>query len=382
MSYSTIDLSLKLGKLVPEAAPAMIMEALKSVTVTQQDKGPCTFQMSFNADRTGKFSDDYPIISSPLLKATNRVIISVIIDSQEKVLMDGFITNVELSHSSSSGSATLSITGEDVSVMMDLMELSFEYPAMGPELIVGAVLAKYVAIGVVPTVIPPTASIVSDPLEQVPQQNDTDRNYLNWLASQYGYVFRVRPGSPMTNYAYWGPLIHVGLPQKVLNVNLGPATNVEDINFTYDAMQPTLVHGMLQDNEPLEEDIPVVTLQAIRLQPMAENDGLTSNQPFVKNTLFTDPRLGSIGGLLEAQMTTNRSTDQVVSGQATIDTLRYGSVVETPGVIPVRGAGHSYDGNYYVSQVTHAISEGSYKQNIGIQREGVGSLVTNVGEFI
>jgi hypothetical protein len=266
--------------------------------------------------------------------------------------------------------------------MMDLYEISIEYPAMGNALIVGAVLAKYVALGVIPIIIPPIGAPVSDPLERTPQQNDTDRNYLNWLANQSGYIFRVRPGFPMQNYAYWGPIFQAGLPQKALSVNLGPATNVQDINFTYDALQPNLVHGMLQDDEPLEEDLPVITLQAIRLQPMARNDGLTVNQPFVKNSQFTDPRLGIIGGLIEAQMTTNRSTDQVVSAQGTVDTLRYGAIIETPGVIPVRGVGDSFDGNYYVSQVTHTISLGQYTQSFNLQREGTGSLITTVGELI
>jgi len=382
MSYSKVNLSLKLGKFIPEPAPLSIMEALKSISVSQQDQGPCTFQITFNADRTGKFSNDYPIVSSPYLKATNRIIISVMIDSTEKVLMDGFITNIELNIASSSGPATLTVTGEDISVMMDLFELSFEYPALGPELIVAAVLAKYIALGVIPVVIPTVSAIVSDPLVQVPQQNATDREYLNSLASQNGYVFRVRPGLDKTNYAYWGPLIKMGLPQKVLNVNLGPATNVENISFNYDALKSNLVHGMLQDNEPDELDLPVMTLQAIRLQPMATKDGLTSNQPFVKNLQFTDPRLGITKGLVEAQMATNRSTDQVVTASGTVDTLRYASFIETPGVLPVRGVGDSYDGNYYVSQVTHDISLGKYTQNFTIQREGIGSTVSRVGDIL
>ena len=382
MSDSKVNLSLKLGKAIPTSAPLEIMEALKSAQITQQDQGPCTFQLTFNADRTGGFSSDYPILSSPLLKATNRVLISVFIDSQETVLMDGFITNVEITHSSSSGSATMTVTGEDVSVMMDLIELSFEYPGLGDALIADAVLVKYAALGVIPVVIPPVGAPVSDPLENTPQQNDTDRNYLNYLASQNGYIFRVRPGTPMVNYAYWGPLIKVGIPQKVLNVNLGPATNVDDINFNYDALKPYLVHGMIQDGEPEEEDLPVLTLQATRLQPMAKYDGLTVNQPFVKNNIFTDPRLGYTMGLIEAQMATTRSTDDVVTGSATVDTLRYGSIVETPGAIPVRGMGDSFDGNYYVSQVQHTISMGEYKQNLTLQREGIGSLISNVGAYL
>ncbi len=382
MNISKINLSLKLGKAIPSAAPLIIMEALKSIQVTQTDSGPCTFQMTFNADRTGTFSSDYPILSSPLLKATNRVIISITINSTENVLMDGFITHTEINHSEKSGTATFTVTGEDISVMMNLYQVSMAYPAMGTDAIALAVLAKYAALGVIPEVIPNLGLPISDPLERTQQQTMTDRDFLKWLAEQAGYIFRVRPLPGMTNKAYWGPLIHVGLPQKALNVNLGAATNVDDISFNYDALAPTLVHGLLQDDELEGVDVPVITLQAVRLQPMAQDDGLTSNQPFVKNVAFIDPRLGAVGGLLEAQMTTNRSTDQVVTGKGTVDTLRYGAVIDTPGVIPIRGMGHSYDGNYYVSTVTHTISLGEYKQAFDIQREGLGSTINKIGELV
>ena len=381
MTVSKVNLKLQLGKVLPSAAPAQIMEALSSVNISHGDSGPSTFQLTFNADRTAKFSNDYPVVSSPLLRATNRVIISVELDSTETVLMDGFITHTELSYAEEQGNASYTVTGEDVSVMMSLFERSTEYPGLGDDLIVGVVLAKYMALGIVPEIVPNPKSPVSDPLDEVPQQNCNDRDYISSLAQQNGYVFRVRPFLNKVNKAYWGPIVQIGVPQKPLNVNLGGASNVEHIQFSYDALAPTLVHGMLQDGEPLEEDMPVITVDAVRLQPMAEHSGLVRNQPFVKNAAFQDSRLNFVRGMLEAQVTTDRSTDNVVSAQGTVDTIRYGAVIQSPGVIPVRGIGHSYDGNYYVSNISHTIQDGQYKQDFTIQREGTGSTISNVGDL-
>ena len=61
-----------------------------------------------------------------------------------------------------------------------------------------------------------------------------------------------------------------------------------------------------------------------------------------------------------------------------LDTLRYGAVLEAPGLVPVRGAGFTYDGTYYVQQVTHQISRGNYKQRFTLTREGTGSLIAEV----
>ena len=82
--------------------------------------------------------------------------------------------------------------------------------------------------------------------------------------------------------------------------------------------------------------------------------------------------------MIDAQSTTDTSTDRVVVGQGQLDTLRYGAVLEAPGLVDVRGVGYSYDGTYYVQQVKHSIRRGGYTQNFTLTREGVGSTITEV----
>ena len=43
-------------------------------------------------------------------------------------------------------------------------------------------------------------------------------------------------------------------------------------------------------------------------------------------------------------------------------------------LVGVRGVGNSYDGSYYVKQVTHRLKLGEYKQSFSLSREGRGSL--------
>src|SRR5262249_44556940 len=209
MIPSAINLQLSLGTAAPSPAPAYLTEKLESVEVTRKDNGPSGFQLVFKADRTNGLSADFALLSSPLLQPNIRVIVSVTIDSTPTVLIDGFITQQELAHSKQFGASTLSVTGEDVSVLMDRVELSCEYPQLSDAAIVLLVLAKY-ALVATPTVVPTLASIAPFALERVPQQNATDRCYIQQLASPYGYIFHVRP-SPMAgmNIAYWGPPIRV-----------------------------------------------------------------------------------------------------------------------------------------------------------------------------
>lgn len=377
MNGPGITLSLGLGKALTSPAPKFIAEALQTVVVTQSDTSPTGFQLVFHADRTKQLSQDYALLSSPLLAPSNRVTVTVTLNGTPHTLMDGFITNQELSHSQEFGPATLTVTGEDVSVLMDLYEYPLEYPAMGDAAIVALVLGKYSMIGIIPEIIPTPSDLVSLPVDRVPQQNSTDRAYLKYLACPYGYLFHVKPGPvAATNIAYWGPPSRIGSPQPALTVGMGPATNVESINFNYNALDPYLVHGMVQD-DTADSDLPVATLNSTRI-PLSSRPALLANKPFIRNLQFTDPRFGIVEALVEAQSMTNVSADQVVTVQGQLDTIRYGNILNAPGLVGMRGVGNSYDGTYYVKSVTHRLSRGSYKQKFTLTRSGTGSLVTHV----
>jgi hypothetical protein len=99
-----------------------------------------------------------------------------------------------------------------------------------------------------------------------------------------------------------------------------------------------------------------------------------------RRNLFTDPRYGYMQAYVDAQAQTDTSTDRAVTAQGELDTLRYGSILDAPGLVDVRGAGRSYDGRYRVSTVTHSLARGSYKQAFTLVREGTGSTISRVAE--
>jgi len=67
-----------------------------------------------------------------------------------------------------------------------------------------------------------------------------------------------------------------------------------------------------------------------------------------------------------------------VSGQGTLDVLRYGRLLQARQLVGVRGAGMAFDGLYYVKSVTHSIKPGQYKQNFSLSRNGLVSSVPKV----
>jgi hypothetical protein len=372
-----VNLTLLIGPTVPIPATPDIAEAVQSVSVTHNDEGRSGFQLVLQVGRAGPTDLlDYRLLLNPLLRPFNRVVLLVLFNAIPRVLMDGVITNQQFSPGNQPGAATLTLTGEDVSVMMDLEKKRAEHPAQNEIIIALKLIAGYARYGLIPVVIPPTTIDQPIPTERTPVQQGTDLEYLKNMAQRYGYVFYVEPGpAPGTNFAYWGPPVRTGVPQRALSVNVGPETNVESVNFSYNAMAPTIVKDEIQDRLT-NQKLPVITFVSTRMPPLAAMPALPFNLPNVRSSLLENggSGLNFMQAYARAQGITDKSLDNVVTAQGELDALRYGDLLKPRGLVGLRGAGFTYDGWYYVKSVSHAISKGQYKQRFTLTREGTGSL--------
>ena len=371
-----IAMRLYLGAALPSPAPEAVLRSLTSAQVIRKDNDPGGFQLTFNADRTKGAGADYGLLQSPLLKPGIRAVIAVQMNGTETILIDGFITNQELSHDRQFGGAALTVSGEDVSYAMDRVELSLEFPQMGDSMIVAAALAKYSAVAA-PLVSPTATDLIPMEEERTPQQNSTDRAMVKQLAGVHGYIFCIQPTPVLgVNTAYWGPP-RIGPTAPALTVDMGSATNVETLSFHQDASAPVLMYGFVQDRDT-EEDMPLATTTSTRLPPLAADPALDVANPLQARRLFVDPRYGYLRAMADAQAVTDISTDRVVTATGVVDTTRYGAVLEAPGLVAVRGVGRSYDGRYYLPEVTHQFTRGTYRQSFTLTREGTGSTIERV----
>lgn len=377
---TTARAQLLLG-VVPAPAPPEIAEAFESLTVTQTDSGITSgWQLALRADRKTTPANDVDLVEHPLLRPFTRVIVSLSTGSGlPTVLLDGFITHLELTPSQNGQGGLLTITGDGVDAMMDFKDFTTGYPGYTDEMIVGEVLLKYTAVGVIPEIVPPIPpGDIPDPLESCVVQNSTDMCFLRKLATRYGYVFYVKPGPTVgMNTAYWGPPKRILPPQHALTVDMGQDTNVDSLSFAYDAKAPTLVFGKVR-SEMLGIDIPVPTTVPLRVPPLAAEPAVITQLPFVDSRLYSNPAFEPAQALWEANAITHTSTDRVVTAKGSLDVARYGHVLDAPGVVGVRGAGFTYDGNYYVNSVTHHLAVGSFTQDFELAREGTGSTVGSV----
>ena len=179
-----INLQLYVGPLVPIPAPRAVMDALTDIEVTIKDVERSGFQLSFT------LSNDSPLHTLFLLTSGGpipilRVVIAVIFNGTPHVLIDGVVTNSQVSQSSDGRHSTLSVTGEDLSVLMDKINFSgFPFPALPAEGRVALLLLKYALLGIIPLVIPSILIDVPIPITRIPSQEGTDLAYIKALAAE------------------------------------------------------------------------------------------------------------------------------------------------------------------------------------------------------
>jgi hypothetical protein len=304
-----------------------------------------------------------------------RVVISVTVRGVTTVLIDGVMTNHEVTGGGAGTKPTLTVTGEDLTRVMDYIDFSgTPFPAMPDFARVLTVLAKYAPLGVIPKVIPSVLIDVPIPTDRIPLQRGKDLEYIRLLADRVGYVFYMDPGPvPGVSTAYWGPEIKVGQPQPALNVDMDAHTNVDSLSFNYDSERATLPLLMIHVREtktPIVIPLPSVTPLS---PPLGAVPPIPKNIEWLDGLAKYSPVQAAAIGMAKAA-----KSAEVVTASGSLNVLRYGRVLLPRKLVGVRGAGTAFDGLYYVRQVTHAIRRGSYTQNFTLSRNGLVSTTPTV----
>ena len=356
-------LQLLIGPTIPVPAPFEIIDAIRGVTVTNNDSGRDGFQISLAVGRDSPI--DYGLLLRNYFEPPSRIVIVVMLGMLPKVLIDGIITNHQLAPSNTPGGSTLVVTGEDVSLKLDLDEKSNTYPNQADSDIVTSIIGQYAAYNLAPLVTPTTDRPQEN--ERVTTQQGTDLAFIQELARRNGFVFYIEPTAVLVNTAHWGLQDYSAPLQSALTIGQGPATNVESLSFTLNALGPATPQVTIV--EPTTRiAIPIPVPSGLR-PPLARNPTVSLRTTLPRNTANLDPAQAA----LEAAASATATVD-AVTGTGQLNTVRYGDVLRARRLIDVRGAGDSYDGRYYVKQVTHQIKRGEYKQSFSMSREGRGAL--------
>jgi hypothetical protein len=373
-----IQLTLMIGPVIPVPAPRVVLDALESVEVRSSAGSASGFTLTFQFSSKSELNTIFLIAGaqsiSPVTPAL-RVMLIVTLNGTAQPLFDGVMTNVEVQPGGPGQAGTVTVTGEDLTKVMDMQDWSgLPFPAMPIEARVALLCAKYAPYGIIPLVIPNLFPDVPIPIERIPAQQGTDLAYIRQLAEEIGYVFYIEPGpAPGTNVAYFGPEIKIGVPQPALNVDMDALTNVENLSFSFDPTKGVLPVVFIQ-NQLTRVPIPIPIPNLNPLQPpLGVLSTPLANITLLKDTARMNPMQAISRGLAEA-----KKSQDAVTASGSLDVLRYGRPLKARGLVGVRGAGIAYDGLYYVSSVKSTLKRGEFKQSFDLTRNGLISITPRV----
>lgn len=360
-----IHLELRMGSRLTRPVPAEVTEALLSAQITMTAGERSGFQMAFDLTKKGALIER--LLPEGFFDPRTRVVVTASLKGTPVVLLDGLIVRQEVGASNQPGQTTLTVTGEDLTLLMDLEERTDRYPNLAPHQRVIRILAGYTDYGIDAHVV--KEQILQPPSEQrrVDYQTGTDLQYVNDLARANGYTFYLVPGpTPGHSTAYWGPEKRLGERQHALNVNMDVNSTVDQLTFAYDGTAREEPQARVQDPRTRTSTL----LAQPDISPLRPPLGKRATPALKRKTLSGTAKKDRSQAEAEALARAATSAD-AISGSGSLNVNRHGYVLQPRELVGVRGAGVTYDGDYYVRSVTHNIRPGSFQQNFTISREGL-----------
>jgi hypothetical protein len=377
---SSVQLGLMIGPVIPLTPPRAVMDALAEVEVSVKDVGQSGFKLTFSIDKQSPLQILF-LLTGGLPLLFMRVVITATVNGVSNVLIDGVITENHIAPGDKGSNSTLTLMGKDLTALMDQATWSgFPFPACPPEARVALILVKYALFGVIPLVIPSVLLFVPLPIDQIPSQQGTDLQYIQYLADQAGYVFYIDPGpTPGVSKAYWGPQIKVGPVQPALSSDMDAYTNVESLHFSFDQEKNKIPLLYIYNSDTgVSISIPLPPITPLNpplglIPPLPTNLLPPDLSPF-RDDLSKKP----IPQAVMMGLAAAAQNAEAVSCEGSLDVTRYGGVLKARQLVGVRGSGPAFDGLYYVKNVTHKIKRGEYKQDFTLTRNGLVSTVPTV----
>lgn len=339
-----------------------LYQCIESIVVEEDLEAGSSFSIRLSACRNDDGS--YPYIDDDNLQVWNRVTVYASFPAQTEVVIDGYVSHLNIATDPDAASATVEIRGVDASYEMNLEDKRKVWRGQSYEEIATAVIGEYQLHAVVAEA---TAGATPHPVSQ----RGTDLAFLRELARRKGYEFFVQGGN-----AYFRPAQLTGTPQKLIAVNFGAQTNCTRFSVEADGTAPTEAEIAFVDPMSGETPEPVVItdsgLPALGSRALSEMRGAAS----LPQARLVPRRLGCMTQAQAEEYATGvlRRNAWWVIATGHLDGLRYGRVLRSRKLVTVKGVGPSYNGMYYVRKVRHQLTARTYDMDFELARNALGAL--------
>jgi hypothetical protein len=370
------EIDVRVGRAGLEHLPAALAEALQRIEVHQSDGDPVRtpdgFQLTFTGDAVARDGADLALLGSSALATGARVSVSASVHGMSTVLFVGVVTHRQVLWDEDTAQPELVVTGRDLGVLLDLREWFRPIPASGLAQVVGFVLAAHAADLTADITVPASDWLARGEGHHTFQQG-TDLEYLRALAATCGGTFAVLPGTgPGRGRGRFGPADLTGQPALDLVVG-GPAPTVRSIAFGHDALAARTAAYQSFDADTTASTGPREIRTSADWTGLGTTSALAATNSLRGTALLpTRDLLPGSRAASAAQGIVDRNVRQAVVARCTVDLLVHPAVVRAPSLARVIGAGHTFDGRYYLGAVKHIIDTESHVAELTLQRGAVG----------
>lgn len=334
-------------------APPQVVEAVEEITVDSSLESASVFRIRLGIAQNdlGDWRFLQEDLFRPLTPLTVRVAVGAV--PIPEALINGYVAKQDVTYADEAGSSTLEISGLDATALMGLQEKVMPWPNLPDSAIAAAIFAQY---ALVPMVQPTTPTLIEP--EGTTIQRGTDLRFLRKLAKRNGFDVYVAP-EPVTglDQGFFRPRQTLGVPDAVLNVNMGSETNVAGFTIHYDMTRPTsaVAAGLDTTTKASQPALAPVSIQP----PMGLEPALLRVLP----TPMVRPADTGLVRTSELQSYAQGIADAssfaiTAEGEAGPDV----GVLRPGGLVAVRGLGRLYNGLYLVTRVTYRISDQGFSQ--------------------
>jgi hypothetical protein len=356
-------LSLLVGPQLPVPVPRAVADALQRVEIESAIGERGAFRLTFRLD-------DPALPERFLLDSGDLQRVVVVLDEGRgaSVVMDGVMVVHTLS-TGPEGRPVLVVSGEDLTLLMDLLEVERAFPAMPLEVRVQLLLAAYGPLGIVPLVVAPPLSSTPIPAERMPHQRGTDYRYIRSLADFVGFRFTLDSGpAPGSSLAYWGPEPRADRSRPALSIDFGNASNLEALHLSFDANQRVVPEAfVLEPVSKTEVPVPVPNIATL-IPPLG-----AVVPPAHRHRRLRDTAKLTAVEAAGALLAKDARSAEAMTGHGTLNVGRARVRLRAGAIVEVHGAARPFNGLYEVSRVHDTVTPSGHSQVFELMRAGIGA---------
>lgn len=349
---SDVSLALRIGGATPLPVSPLVLSALSATEVLCDSERGAAFRLTFRVHSV-RWPAEYTQLAQCLSKPLSRLYVAALLGATSHPLIDGVVTEHQIVPDGGGTYASLTLTGQDLGVLLDQEERSVAYENRSDEAIADTVLGRYAQHGLSSE--SSAAAPQAGGAERTVWQTETDLAFLHRLARRNGYQFAIEPRAAGKSSAYFGPPPR-DAPQKALHLEPGQARNVRSLQLRGDMLARARVLGATLDP------------QSQRLLSVDSTRG-DSGADALRVRWLRQLGAADQGGAERAVKAEAAAAADPITAEGELDTLDYRALLRPRRRVTVSGLPLNQDGTYVVRSVTHVITDGRYLQRFRLARE-------------